>query len=102
MKKVLLVSLSLIFCNSVFAGGTIGGGGAGTSKEQLMDSAFHIEKLPSIYVADDVLRRTSARLSVDGVESVDMPLDKASIQVRRLQSSIVDVAITRKVLSNPQ
>ncbi|HYX32765.1 MAG TPA: hypothetical protein VE954_06595 [Oligoflexus sp.] len=100
MKQVFL--LTVLHASASFAGQTGGGGGLGKQQLDLTHSAFNLEQLPALYVHDDVLRRTSARLSVDGVETVDMPLDgNGFIKVRRLQSSIVDVAITRKVLSNP-
>ncbi len=103
MKKILV--LTALHSSYLFAGQTGGGGGLGKQQQplDLANVAFTLNTLPAIYVEDDVMRRTSARLSVDGVETVDMPLnDQASIQVRRLQSSIVDVAITRKFLSNLQ
>ncbi len=95
MKKVFL--LTVLHASASFAGQTGGGGGLG---KELTHSAFNLEQLPALYVHDDVLRRAQARLSVEGIDTVALPINaKESIQVKRLQSFIVDQQVTKRFVS---
>jgi hypothetical protein len=99
MKKYL--ALISIVCATNSLGGVSIGGGSGSSKAlpDLVFAASILESLPAIHVDTNTLRRAEARLSVDGVEAVDMPMELGeTLTVRRLYSSIVDVDITKKVL----
>ena len=100
MKK--FVSITMLICwSQAFAGGAIGGN-PGLVKEELAlslrESAFNVEALPKTPVSGDEFRRIRARLAVDGVHSVPALVGSETIQVRKLQSSIVDTSITKELL----
>lgn len=99
MKKILLAAGLVIYSTVSFGGGSIGGGG-GSSKAstELASSAFSLDHLPVIHVDPETLRRAEARLSVEGVESLQIPVDSGSVAVRKLNSLIVDTEITRKFM----
>lgn len=100
MKRFISI-LSLSICSAAFAGGTIGGGGSGSSKAalELASIAFSLDHLPEIRVDADTLRRAEARLSIGGAESVEMPVEGSPVSVRKLRSAVVDTEITKRFIA---
>lgn len=96
MKKI--VVLAALNSSLLFAGQTGGGGGLGKQKQSDLMSLI-TEHLPSVNVEPDILRRAEARLSVKGVEAVDMPLDNAFVTVKRLNSTVVDTDISTRFVA---
>lgn len=61
--------------------------------------SMSLEQLPKAYTDQDEFRRTNARLSVAGIDTVNMNLEGNTIQVRKLQGSIVDDKLSKEILS---
>lgn len=97
MKYTFLL-LFVAFGSSVYAGGTVGGGGSGiVATMELMRVA--VGQLPKVYANEEDLRRAHARLEVTGTETVDLKLDGETIQVRKLGNSVVDDKVSKEILS---
>ncbi|WP_141736129.1 hypothetical protein [Oligoflexus tunisiensis] len=96
--KIFLTFVLIMTAEKAALAGVSIGGGSGSSKAlmNLVSAAFSLEKLPSVQVNTDTLRRVEARLSVEGIEAVEMPLEGSSIEVKKIHSSIVDTEVTKK------
>lgn len=96
MKKI--IALASLHSSLLIAGQTGGGGGLG---KQLPSDLMVLmtDRLPSVNIAPDILRRAEARLSVEGMESVEMPLEGSSVLVRKLNSSVIDIDFTKRFIA---
>ncbi|MDQ3235869.1 MAG: hypothetical protein M3Q07_29010 [Pseudobdellovibrionaceae bacterium] len=102
MKKFL--AFILLMAAPTAPGGVSIGGGSGSSKTltELATIAFGIEKLPSVLVDSDTLRRAEARLSIEGMETVEMPLGGSTVAVKKVSSAVVDTDITKRFVAESQ
>jgi hypothetical protein len=101
MKQLTMLLLIGFVSTIGYAGGSLGGGGAGIKEElslSLMEAAFNVEALPKTYIGGEDFRRIRARLSVDGTDSVPAIIGDETLQLRKLKSSIVDTKISKELL----
>lgn len=99
MKKF-LAFISIALAAKALGGVSIGGGsGSSRALTDLASVAFDLDHLPQILVNSETLRRAEARLSVEGMEAVEMPMEGSSVTVRKLNSSVVDTDVTKRFVA---
>lgn len=102
MKKCIYAIAALCVSYTAFAGGSIGGGSGGLQKGELAlelaEAAFDVQSLPKVYMEASDFRRATARLGVDGIESVNATIDGESLDLRRFRDAVVDAKFSKEIL----